>query len=181
MPNSPELLESRDGQPTLKRIRSMEKAEWIGKRDPVPTLGQSVMPAVSRVTRAARAGNEGRGMRHRGGGDESSFYFNPSPAPVVSRSARTPASAIADVSADGSQSDVGVEAVGSAGKRLFSADAPQGHGLPPPCATLERTLAPRTRPGPHSLPHCAPVTPSMHSRSKSAWPLCRAYSSIIWT
>ena len=33
----------------------------------------------------------------------------------------------------------------------------------------------------HPPPHRAPVTPSMRSRSRSAWPLCRAYSSIMWT
>ncbi len=27
----------------------------------------------------------------------------------------------------------------------------------------------------------SPVAPSMHSRIRSAWPLCRAYSSIMWT
>jgi alpha-beta hydrolase superfamily lysophospholipase len=35
------------------------------------------------------------------------------------------------------------------------------------------------------LSHCSaltysPVSPSMSSRSRSAWPLCRAYSSIRW-
>ena len=30
-------------------------------------------------------------------------------------------------------------------------------------------------------PGCQPpVAPSMHCRSRSAWPLCRAYSSIMW-
>lgn len=60
-------------------------------------------------------------------------------------------------------------------------------GVAPAQAVHRATLAGRARrrlnPGarmPGRQRYC-PVRPSMHSRSRSAWPACRAYSSIRWT
>ena len=60
-----------------------------------------------------------------------------------------------------------------------------GVGLPGPHGRVEerpdpRPVVARWRAG-STAPRTPPVTPSMDSRIRSAWPLCRAYSSIMCT
>ena len=56
-------------------------------------------------------------------------------------------------------------------------------GHPPIMAATDRGDGERPRRGRAPAPGAegqSPVAPSMRSRSRSAWPLCRAYSSIMW-
>ncbi|MCX4850256.1 hypothetical protein OHB19_33840 [Streptomyces sp. NBC_00893] len=59
-------------------------------------------------------------------------------------------------------------------------DPPLHHLVKPPCRRPAPTR--RRRQGQRCLIRCyTPVVPSMRSRTRSAWPLWRAYSSIMWT